>query len=109
MQDRIESLRQEPLAAGGCEPHSDGDRQASCGWQDLPESSTVQASQDGRSCSVCWPRRSSESDAGTCTAGTPPIVEAIGLAAAIDYVQAIGHEAIAAHEAGLLAYATERL
>ncbi|WP_420348387.1 aminotransferase class V-fold PLP-dependent enzyme [Pelagibius sp.] len=42
-------------------------------------------------------------------AGTPPIVEAIGLAAAIDYVQAIGHEAIAAHEAGLLAYATERL
>ncbi|WP_299391969.1 aminotransferase class V-fold PLP-dependent enzyme [Pelagibius sp.] len=42
-------------------------------------------------------------------AGTPPIVEAIGLGAAIDYVQAIGHEAIAAHEAGLLAYATERL
>ncbi len=42
-------------------------------------------------------------------AGTPPIVEAIGLGAAIDYVQTIGHEAIAAHEAGLLAYATERL
>ena len=42
-------------------------------------------------------------------AGTPPIVEAIGLGAAIDYVNAIGHEAIAAHEAGLLAYATERL
>ena len=42
-------------------------------------------------------------------AGTPPIVEAIGLGAAIDYVNAIGHEAIAAHEAGLLAYATQRL
>lgn len=42
-------------------------------------------------------------------AGTPPIVEAIGLGAAIDYVNAIGMEAIAAHEAGLLAYATNRL
>ncbi|NIA67223.1 cysteine desulfurase [Pelagibius litoralis] len=42
-------------------------------------------------------------------AGTPPIVEVIGLGAAIDYVTAIGHDAIAAHEAGLLAYATERL
>ena len=42
-------------------------------------------------------------------AGTPPIVEAIGLGAAIDYVSAIGQDAIAAHEAGLLAYATERL
>ncbi|MEQ8357722.1 MAG: cysteine desulfurase [Kiloniellaceae bacterium] len=42
-------------------------------------------------------------------AGTPPIVEAIGLGAAIDYVNGIGQDAIAAHEAGLLAYATERL
>jgi cysteine desulfurase/selenocysteine lyase len=42
-------------------------------------------------------------------AGTPPIVEAIGLGAAIDYVDAIGQDAIAAHEAGLLAYATARL
>jgi len=42
-------------------------------------------------------------------AGTPPIVEAIGLGAAIDYVNGIGMEAIAAHEAGLLAYATKRL
>ncbi len=42
-------------------------------------------------------------------AGTPPIVEAIGLGAAIDFVTAIGQDAIAAHEAGLLAYATERL
>jgi len=42
-------------------------------------------------------------------AGTPPILEAVGLAAAIDYVEAIGHEAIGAHESALLAYATERL
>ncbi|WP_299443730.1 cysteine desulfurase [uncultured Rhodospira sp.] len=42
-------------------------------------------------------------------AGTPPIVEAIGLAAAIDYVQAIGRETIAAHEADLLRYAMQRL
>src|SRR3546814_15157238 len=41
-------------------------------------------------------------------AGTPPIVEAIGLGAAIDYVNAIGQDAIAAHEAGLLAHAPQR-
>ena len=42
-------------------------------------------------------------------AGTPPIVEAAGLAAAIDYVDGIGVENISAHEQELLAYATERL
>ena len=42
-------------------------------------------------------------------AGTPPIVEAAGLAAAIDYVDTIGVENISAHEQELLAYATERL
>ena len=42
-------------------------------------------------------------------AGTPAIVEAIGLGAAVDYVSALGRDEIAAHEAGLLAYATERL
>ena len=42
-------------------------------------------------------------------AGTPAIVEAIGLGAAIDYVEAIGLDAIHAYESGLLAYATERL
>lgn len=35
-------------------------------------------------------------------AGTPAIIEAVGLAAAIDYVDAIGMEAIAAHEAELV-------
>ncbi|MFC3674352.1 aminotransferase class V-fold PLP-dependent enzyme [Ferrovibrio xuzhouensis] len=42
-------------------------------------------------------------------AGTPAFVEAAGLAAAIDYVQGIGLEAIGAHEHDLLLYATENL
>jgi cysteine desulfurase/selenocysteine lyase len=42
-------------------------------------------------------------------AGTPPIVQAIGLGAAIDYVNSIGRERIRAHEKALLAYATDRL
>jgi cysteine desulfurase/selenocysteine lyase len=42
-------------------------------------------------------------------AGTPPIVQAIGLGAAIDYVNAIGRGRIRAHEKALLAYATDRL
>jgi len=42
-------------------------------------------------------------------AGTPNIAGAVGLAAAIDYVQAIGLERIAAHEQQLLGYATELL
>ena len=42
-------------------------------------------------------------------AGTPAIAEAIGLGAAIDYVSAIGHDNISAHEQGILQYATERL
>ena len=35
-------------------------------------------------------------------AGTPAIIEAIGLAAAIDFVEGIGVEAIAAHEGELV-------
>jgi len=42
-------------------------------------------------------------------AGTPPIVEAIGLGAALTYMQGIGRERIGAHEARLYAYAHERL
>ncbi len=42
-------------------------------------------------------------------AGTPPIVQAIGLGAAIDYVNSVGKPRIRAHEAGLIAYAHERL
>ena len=42
-------------------------------------------------------------------AGTPAIVEAAGLGAALAYMETIGREAIAAHEAKLAAYAHERL
>lgn len=42
-------------------------------------------------------------------AGTPPIVQAIGLGASLDYMRTIGREAIAAHEETLRDYAHERL
>src|SRR3954451_16263956 len=42
-------------------------------------------------------------------AGTPAIVESIGVGAAIDYVNSIGKERIAAHEHDLLGYAEQRL
>ncbi|TWG53644.1 MULTISPECIES: cysteine desulfurase [unclassified Aminobacter] len=42
-------------------------------------------------------------------AGTPPIVQAIGLGAALDYMDSVGRDRIAAHEAELTAYAHERL
>ncbi len=42
-------------------------------------------------------------------AGTPPILEAIGLGVAIDYVEAIGYEAIAAHEAALVEHTLRRM
>jgi cysteine desulfurase/selenocysteine lyase len=42
-------------------------------------------------------------------AGTPPIVQAIGLGAAIDYVEGLGRDNIAAHEHEVAAYARDRL
>ncbi len=42
-------------------------------------------------------------------AGTPPIAEAVGLGAAIDYLSALGMPAIAAHERELTAYALDAL
>jgi cysteine desulfurase/selenocysteine lyase len=42
-------------------------------------------------------------------AGTPPIVEAVGLHAALDYVSAIGWPAVEAHERGLVDQAMRRL
>ena len=42
-------------------------------------------------------------------AGTPPIVEAIGLGAAVRFMMELGRERIQAHEAALSAYAHERL
>ena len=41
--------------------------------------------------------------------GTPPIVQAIGLGAALDYFGGLDRQAIAAHEHDLLSYATESL
>jgi len=40
-------------------------------------------------------------------AGTPSIADAVGLGAAIDYIESLGIDAIAAHEEALLGYATE--
>ncbi len=42
-------------------------------------------------------------------AGTPPIVQAIGLGAALEYMLALGRDRIGAHEADLRDYAHERL
>ena len=42
-------------------------------------------------------------------AGTPDISGAIGLALAIDYIEALGREAIAAHEVALTGYGVDRL
>jgi cysteine desulfurase/selenocysteine lyase len=42
-------------------------------------------------------------------AGTPPIAQAVGLGAAIDYLNEIGLEAIEAHEAELTEYALRKL
>jgi len=39
-------------------------------------------------------------------AGTPAIAEAVGLGATVDFLESIGMERVAAHEADLLAYAT---
>lgn len=42
-------------------------------------------------------------------AGTPPIAQAAGLAAAIDYLRGIGMENVAAHEKAITRYAIDRL
>ncbi len=42
-------------------------------------------------------------------AGTPPIIEAVGLGSALDYMRGIGREKIALHEKALGDYAMERL
>ena len=42
-------------------------------------------------------------------AGTPPIVEAVGLHAAIDYLESVGMEAIREHEVSLTGYALRTL
>lgn len=42
-------------------------------------------------------------------AGTPPIAQAVGLGAAVDYLTQVGMDAIAAHEHAITSYALERL
>jgi cysteine desulfurase/selenocysteine lyase len=42
-------------------------------------------------------------------AGTPPIAQAVGLGAALDYIEGLGRARVAAHEAEISAYAHERL
>jgi cysteine desulfurase/selenocysteine lyase len=42
-------------------------------------------------------------------AGTPPIAEAVGLGAAVDYLSGLGMERVRAHERSLTAYMLERL
>jgi cysteine desulfurase/selenocysteine lyase len=42
-------------------------------------------------------------------AGTPPIAEAVGLGAAVDYLTGLGMEAVREHEVGLTAYALRTL
>jgi len=59
--------------------------------------------------SVTWEKTTFIGLPGKFEAGTPPIAQAIGLGAAIDYVTRLGLERIGAHEHELLAYATERL
>jgi cysteine desulfurase/selenocysteine lyase len=59
--------------------------------------------------SVTWEKTTFMPSPGRFEAGTPPIAEAIGLGAALDYLKGLGFERIAAHEHALLDYATERL
>ncbi len=42
-------------------------------------------------------------------AGTPPIAQAVGLGAAVDYLSGLGMQAVQAHERALTAYALRRL
>ncbi len=42
-------------------------------------------------------------------AGTPAIAEAVGFGAAVDYLQSVGMEAVAAHEQEIIRYALDRL
>jgi cysteine desulfurase/selenocysteine lyase len=56
--------------------------------------------------SVAWEKTTFMGAPTKFEAGTPPIAQAIGLGAALDYLEAIGFDRIAAHEHALLDYAT---
>ncbi len=59
--------------------------------------------------SVSWEKTTFMPPPGRFEAGTPPIAAAIGLGAAIDYLQGLGFDRIAAHEQALLDYASAAL
>jgi cysteine desulfurase/selenocysteine lyase len=59
--------------------------------------------------SVTWERSTWAHVPHKFEAGTPAILESIGLHAAVEYVEAIGYDAIAAHEATLTEHALARL
>ncbi len=59
--------------------------------------------------SVSWEKTTFIGPPGKFEAGTPPIAQAIGLGAAIDYVRSLGLDLIAAHGHELLDYATARV
>ncbi len=59
--------------------------------------------------SQCHLRETSYSIPAKYEAGTPNIADAVGLGAALDYVNRLGLNNIAAYEHELLQYATERL
>ena len=58
---------------------------------------------------VTMPRSTFASPPHRFEAGTPPIAQAVGLGAAIDYLSAIGMQTVAAHERAVTAYALEGL
>ena len=59
--------------------------------------------------SVTWERSTWAEVPHKFEAGTPAIIEAIGLGAAIGFVESVGYDAIAAHEAALTEHALARL
>ncbi len=59
--------------------------------------------------SVSWEKTTYIGLPGKFEAGTPAITQAIGMGAALDYLQALGLDRINTYEQELLAYATERL
>jgi cysteine desulfurase/selenocysteine lyase len=59
--------------------------------------------------SVAWDRIVYNKPPFKFEAGTPNMEGAVGLGAALDWVEGVGRASIAAHEAELLAYGTERL
>lgn len=59
--------------------------------------------------SVSYERSSYKSPPHRFEAGTPNIADAVGLGAAVDYIEAIGRDAIFEHDVKLATYAHERL